>query len=86
MGILSAAESLVLYTVHTIKVYIPYQIVFSRDMIIPIKHIVNWKSIRQRNQTQINYDNVSKNTSRLEHVEIFPVTRWWAFQTLDRRQ
>ena len=55
-------------------------------MIIPIKHIVNWKSIRQRNQTQINYDNVSKNTSKLEHVEIFPVTRWWAFQTLDRRQ
>ena len=36
-------------------------------MILPIKHKVNWESIRQKKQTQINKDNIRKNINRVDH-------------------
>ena len=37
MGILDAASFPVSYTVHTLKGYTPGQLVFVRDMVLPIK-------------------------------------------------
>ena len=36
-------------------------------MIIPIKHAVDQELIRQRNQRQINKDNIRENINRVEH-------------------
>ena len=36
-------------------------------MIIPIKHKVDWELICQKNQTQINKDNIRKNRNRVDH-------------------
>ena len=36
-------------------------------MILPIKHEVDWGSIRQQNQMHINKDNIKKNRHRVEH-------------------
>ena len=37
-------------------------------MILPIKHNIDWKSIRHQNQTQINKDNILENDSRFDHA------------------
>ena len=37
-------------------------------MVPPIKHIANWILIRQRNQTQINHDNVHENKNKVDHA------------------
>ena len=67
MGIIADSEFEVHFIVHTLKVYTKGQLVFGRDMVLPIKHIANWKLIRQSKQAQINYDNVRKNKNRLDH-------------------
>ena len=36
-------------------------------MIILIKHVVDWELIRQKNQAQINKDNIHKNKNRVEY-------------------
>ena len=36
-------------------------------MILPIKHKVDWKLIPQKNQTQINKDNIRKNRNQVDH-------------------
>ena len=36
-------------------------------MILPIKHKVGWKLIRQKNQTQINKDNIRQNRKQVDH-------------------
>ena len=67
MGILPAEAFAVRYTVHTLKGYTPFQMVFVRGMTLPIKNTVNWKLIRQRKQAQTNYDNVHKNNNIVDH-------------------
>ena len=52
MGILPAEAFAVRYTVHTLKGYTPFQMVFVRGMTLPIKNTVNWKLIRQHKQAQ----------------------------------
>ena len=42
MGILSAAAFGICSTTNRQKVYSPGQLIFGRDMIIPIKHRVDW--------------------------------------------
>ena len=49
------------------KGYSPGQLVFSRDMIIPIKHTVDWELILHRKQTKINKDNICENRHRVDH-------------------
>ena len=49
------------------KVYSTGQLVFGHDLIIPIKHTVNWELIHQQNKTQINKDITRKNKNRVNH-------------------
>ena len=58
-GILSAAEFEIRSTTNRKKGYSPGQLIFGHDMILLIKHRVNWELIRQQKQTQINRDNCS---------------------------
>ena len=44
-----------------------FQLVFGRDIIIPIKHKVDWELIHQINKTQINKDNIRENGNRVDH-------------------
>ena len=50
-GILAAALFLILSIENILKGYSSVQLVFSRDMIILIKHMADWGLIRQQNQT-----------------------------------
>ena len=54
--ILDVSEFAILSTTNSLKGYSPGQLLFVRDMIIPIKHKVDWGLILQRKQTQINKD------------------------------
>ena len=49
------------------KVYGPNQLIFGRNMIIPIEDRVDWGLIRHQNQTQIYKDNTHKNRHRVDH-------------------
>ena len=48
---LTAAEFAIHSTTNRLKGYSLGQLVFGCDMIIPIKHTVDWELIRQQNQT-----------------------------------
>ena len=67
MVILATAAFAVRYILHIIKYYTLGQLLFGRDMVLPIKYIANWKLIRQHKQSQINYNIVRKNKTRLDH-------------------
>ena len=41
-GILSAAAFAIISTTNRLKGYSPVQLIFGRDMILPIKHTVDW--------------------------------------------
>ena len=60
MGILAAAAFVNLSTTNRQTCYSPGQLVFGCDMILPIKHRVDWELIRQRKQTQVNKDNAER--------------------------
>ena len=49
------------------KNYSPGQLLFGRDMTLPIKHKVDWELIRHKNQTKINKYNIQKNSNRVGH-------------------
>ena len=49
-----------------LKSYSLVQLVFGRDMILQIKHMVGWGLICQKNQTQIDKDNIRENSKRAE--------------------
>ena len=65
--ILTAAAFSILSTENRLKDYSPGQLLFGRDIIILIKHNVYWKFIRQKNQTQINKDNIRENKKQVAH-------------------
>ena len=54
-------------TKNRLKCYSPVKLVFGRDIILPIKHKVDWELICQRNQMQVNEDNVHKNGKIVYH-------------------
>ena len=56
MGILDAAVFVIISTTNILKGYSLVQLIFVRDMILPIKHRVDWYLIRQK-KTQMNRDN-----------------------------
>ena len=66
MLILAATAFAVSSIVHKPKVSTPGQLVFGQDIILLIKHKVNWKLILHRNQSHIQHDNVRENTSRVD--------------------
>ena len=49
-----------------LKVYSPVQLVFVRDINLLIKHMVVWELTRQKNQMQINKDNIRENETRVD--------------------
>ena len=67
LGIFSAASFLIISTTNKLIGYSLEQLVFGRDMIIPIKHKVDWELICRKNKTQINKDNTRKNIKRFDH-------------------
>ena len=66
-GILAATEFAILSKIIRQKVYSPGQLIFGRDMILPIKHRVDWELIRQRKKTKINKDNTCENKHRVDY-------------------
>ena len=67
MGILSAAAFRIFSMTNRLKGYSPGKLVFGRDMILRIKHKVDWELICQRYQAQINKDNIRKNRHRVDY-------------------
>ena len=67
MGILMSTASDVRSGYHRIKDKSPGQLVFVRDMILPIKHIADWRYIRQCNQSQIEKYVISKNSNWINY-------------------
>ena len=67
LGILEASALAIHSTSNRLKGCSPGQLVFGRDMIIPIKHKADWELIRQQNQTKINRYNIRKNNKIVDH-------------------
>ena len=57
MGIFYSAAFAIRSTTNGQKGYSPRQLIFGHDIILLIKHRVNWKITRQRKQKKINRDN-----------------------------
>ena len=66
-GILAAADFAICSTTNRQKGHGPGQLIFGHDMIIPIKHSVDWGLIRQRKQIQINKYNIRENIHRVDY-------------------
>ena len=64
---LSAAAWAIRSTVHTTLDATPGQLVFGRDMLLPIQIKTDWARIRQRKQDIINVNNRKENEKRIEH-------------------
>jgi hypothetical protein len=64
---LSAAAWAIRSTVHTTLDATPGQLVFGRDMLLPIQLKTDWARIRQRKQDIINVNNRKENLIRIEH-------------------
>jgi len=55
-------------TIHTTLEATPAELVFGRDMILPIEFKADWEKIRARRQAQTVKDNVKENKSRLDYT------------------
>ena len=62
LGILEAEAFAILSKLSRLKGYSPGQLLFGHDIILPIKHMLEWELIRQQTQTKINKDNIRKNS------------------------
>ena len=51
-------------TYHTSLEATPAQLVFGRDMILPIQHQADWKYIKEKKQKLIDYNNKRENRKR----------------------
>ena len=67
MRILATSASAVQYMYHRTKGKTPGQLLFVRDMIPPINHVVDWRYIRQRKKMKINKGLNRKNTTRIDY-------------------
>ena len=65
-GILAATAWAIQSTYHTTLQATPGQLVFGRDMILPIEHIANQHNIEFRKQLKINQSNLRENKKRIE--------------------
>ena len=66
-SLLSAAAWAIRSTAHTTLDATPGQLVFGRDMLLPIQIKTDWARIRQRKQDIINVNNRKENAKRIEH-------------------
>ena len=66
-GILAAAVFAIHSTTNRQKGYSPGQLLFGHDMIILIKHTMDWELICQKKKKQINTDNIHENRHRVDY-------------------
>ena len=82
--ILDVSAFSIISTTNSLKVYSPGQLLFGRDMILPMKHKVDWGLILQRKQTRINKDDIRKNIIRVDYhykvVYKFMVNNHYAYK------
>ena len=65
---LAATAFAIRSTYHTTLGATPAQLVFQRDMILPIKFQADWMRIQQRRQKEINRNNAKENKRRIPHT------------------
>ena len=54
-------------TMHATLDATPSELVFGRDVILPLEFKADWEHIRTKRQLQINKDNIRENKNRLDH-------------------
>jgi len=54
-------------TIHTTLKATPAQLVFGRDMVLPISFEADWEAMRAAKQKQIHEDNIKENKKRIRH-------------------
>ena len=54
-------------TKHILNVFIPVQLLFGQDIILPIRHIVDCKLILQHNQYKVINNSIRKNARRIDY-------------------
>ena len=54
--------------IHTTLGYSPTQLVFGRDMFMPVNFRVDWEAIQARKQKSIHKSNIRENQKRIPHV------------------
>ena len=64
---LSSVAFAIRATYHTTLQATPAQLVFGRDMILPIVVQANWNRIKQKRQEEIDRNNVRENRDRIPH-------------------
>ena len=64
---LSSIAYAVRTTHHTTLQASPAQLVFGRDMLLPVKFVADWAQIRHQRQQRINQSNKRENAARLAH-------------------
>ena len=65
--ILSAVAFAVRSTYHTTLEATPGQLIFGRDMLLPVKFQADWANIKMKRQSEINKNNYRENKSRIPH-------------------
>ena len=65
--ILAVAAFVIFSKTNGQKGYSTSQLIFLCDMILPIKHKVDWEVISKQKETKINKDNIRKKIHRVEH-------------------
>ena len=64
---LAAAAYAIRSTYHTTLEATPAELVFGRNMLLPVQFKADWDAIRQRRQALINKNNERENARRIEH-------------------
>ena len=64
---LTAAAYAIRSTHHTTLQASPAQLVFGRDMLLPVKFVADWTRIQLQKQKQIDRSNERENKSRIDH-------------------
>jgi transposase InsO family protein len=65
---LTAAAFAIRSTYHTVLDATPGEIIFGRDMILPIQFKADWAAIIERKRSQVAKDNTRENKTRVPHV------------------
>ena len=67
-SILSATAYAIRSTYHTTLEATPAELVFGRNMLLPIQFKADWEAIRTRRQALMEYNNHRENRNRLPHT------------------
>jgi hypothetical protein len=65
---LASAAYAIRSTFHTTLKATPGQLVFGRDMVLPIKFMVDWGAIEKQRQKEMGRNNRRENASRISHA------------------